>query len=178
VRVTEAIGDFFYRLRPAPRPPAARRRGEKSEALNGAAATEVTSSKLQEERDRLAREFVVVQWDLGGLAYEMSRRDHFRLDVLAKRAAKLQQLDSSLGQAERMLRLEQEGVAGTCSSCGALQARGAAYCWQCGTELIASAPVAVAAAPPAPPGPTGGPSRPAEAPTAPANAAPTEVDAG
>ncbi|MFN8113511.1 MAG: zinc ribbon domain-containing protein [Solirubrobacterales bacterium] len=137
--VTDPIVDLFDRIRPARKVPAARRRAEKSEVLGS--GVKVENDKLREERDRLAREFVVLQWDLGGLTYEMARRDHFRLDVLAKQAAKLQQVDSSLGQAERMVRLEQEGVAGSCSSCGALQARGAAFCWQCGTELVTSAPV-------------------------------------
>jgi len=33
-----------------------------------------------------------LQWDLGGLAYEMAIRDHFRPDVLARRAAELRTL--------------------------------------------------------------------------------------
>jgi len=171
VRITESIGDMFHRLKPAPKAPAAKRRAEKSEALNpelGAKSVTVANAKVQEERDRLAREFVIQQWDLGGLAYEMARRDHFRLDLLAKQAARLQQTDSSLGQAERLLRMEDEGIAGTCASCGALQARGAAFCWQCGTELVASAPVGQ---PPAPAEPA---TAPAEQVTAPAEQVPVQ----
>lgn len=132
-RVPDAFLDAFDRIRPAPRVPAARKRAAKSEALSGSAR--VARSKVQEQRDELAREFVGLQWDLGGVAYEMAIRDHFRLDVLTKQAAKLQQVDSALGQAERMLRLEQDGVAGTCPSCGGVQARGAVFCWQCGEQL-------------------------------------------
>ena len=140
--------------------PAARRRAVKSEALSGGGTIE--RSKLQQQRDELAREFVGLQWDLGGIAYEMASRDHFRLDVLTRRAAKLQQVDSALGQSERMLRLEREGIAGTCPSCGGVQARGAVFCWQCGEQLTPQASptdqLPAATAPPAPP--TGGSASP------------------
>ncbi len=47
-------------------------------------------------------------------------------------------------------RLSEDGVAGTCPSCGGVQARGAIYCWQCGKELT-PATVAMPATPsPAP----------------------------
>lgn len=94
------------------------------------------SGDLEKRRDRLASELVDVQWDLGGLAYEMARRDHFRLDVITKQAAKLQQLDAELGEVERMLKLDQAGAAGVCGSCGALYAQGSAFCWQCGKDLM------------------------------------------
>ncbi len=91
---------------------------------------------LQQRRDRLAGQLVDLQWDLGGLAYEMAIRDHFRLDVLSRQAAKLQQVDAELAEVERMLRLDEAGAAGVCGSCGALYARGSVYCWQCGTGLM------------------------------------------
>jgi hypothetical protein len=94
------------------------------------------SSDLERRRDRLARELVDAQWDLGGLAYEMARRDHFRLDVLTRRAAKLQQIDAELSEVERMLKLDQAGAAGACGNCGALYAQGSVFCWQCGKDLM------------------------------------------
>lgn len=94
------------------------------------------SSDLEKRRDRLARELAEQQWDLGGLAYEMASRDHFRLDVLAQRAAKLQQVDAELAEVERMLKLDQAGAAGACGNCGALYAQGSAFCWQCGKDLM------------------------------------------
>jgi hypothetical protein len=94
------------------------------------------SVDLQRRRDSLAEQVAELQWDLGGLAYEMAIRDHFRLDVLARQAAKLQQVDAELAEVERMLRLEQAGAAGACGSCGALYARGAVFCWQCGSDLM------------------------------------------
>jgi hypothetical protein len=98
---------------------------------------EVGSPELRERRDRLAERFAELQWDLGGLAYEMAARDHFRLDVLVRVAARLQEVDAELAEVERLLRLDEAGAAGSCSSCGALYARGAVYCWQCGADLIA-----------------------------------------
>ncbi len=112
--------------------PAGKRQGK---TIEGAPGQAVTRPELAKQRDHLARQFAELQWDLGGIAYEMASRDHFRMDVLLKQAARLQEVDSQLGQVERVLRLEQEGAAGTCPSCGGLQARGAIFCWQCGKEL-------------------------------------------
>ena len=94
------------------------------------------SSDLERRRDRLSRELVNLQWDLGGLAYEMARRDHYRLDVLTKRAAQLQQVDAELSEVERMLKLGQASAAGACGNCGALYSQGSVYCWQCGGDLM------------------------------------------
>ena len=44
-----------------------------------------------------------LHWDLGGLAYEMAVRDHFRNDVLMSRAALLQERDAELAEVERKL---------------------------------------------------------------------------
>jgi hypothetical protein len=89
-------------------------------------------------RDQLARRLAELQWDLGGLTYEMAIRDHFRVDVLVRVAADLQVVDGELAEIERLLRLAQAGAAGACPSCGALHARGAGFCWQCGTTLLAA----------------------------------------
>ena len=104
---------------------------------NGASAvgTPVGQPELLKQREELSRKFAELQWDLGGMAYEMASRDHYRLDVLNKQAAKLQEVDAELGQIERLLKLGTAGASGTCPSCGALQARGAVFCWQCGNEL-------------------------------------------
>ena len=83
-----------------------------------------------------------MHWDLGGLAYEMAIRDHFRLDVLVRRAAALQERDAELAEIERLLRMEETGTAGDCPACGAPHSRGAVYCWQCGATLMQQAPSA------------------------------------
>jgi hypothetical protein len=101
----------------------------------------MSGTDLERRRDRLARELTELQWDLGGIAYEMASRDHFRLDVLTRQAAKLQQVDAELAEVERMLKLDQAGAAGACGTCGALYARGSVYCWQCGNDLMGT-PVA------------------------------------
>jgi hypothetical protein len=104
---------------------------------NGAApvGTPVAQAELLKQREDLSRKLAELQWDLGGMTYEMASRDHYRLDVLNKQAAKLQEIDAELGQIERLLKLSEAGAAGSCPSCGALQARGAVFCWQCGNEL-------------------------------------------
>lgn len=110
------------------------------------------SEDLGQRRERLSKQLAELQWDLGGLTYEMAVRDHFRLDVLSRRAAKLQQVDAELAEVERMLKLGQAGAAGACGSCGALYAQGSAFCWQCGKQLIepVQAGDATTAAPAAP----------------------------
>jgi hypothetical protein len=77
-----------------------------------------------------------LQWDLGGLVYEMAVRDRIQVDVLVRRAAVLQSADSELAEVERILRLEETSTAGECQSCGAPHSTGAAYCWQCGQPLL------------------------------------------
>ena len=96
--------------------------------------------ELLERREDLSRRFAELQWDLGGLAYEMAIRDHFRLDVIVRRAAELQEVDAELGEVERLLRLDDAAAAGSCSSCGALHSRGAVFCWACGANLIERMP--------------------------------------
>ena len=80
----------------------------------------------------------------------MAIRDHFRLDVLSRQAAKLQQVDAELAEVERMLRLDDAGAAGVCGSCGALYARGSVFCWQCGTSLMPQSAVGAGAGAPRP----------------------------
>jgi hypothetical protein len=97
-------------------------------------------SELHRRRDALAREVTELHWDLGGLTYEMAIRDHFRLDVLVRRAAKLQERDAELAEVERLLLLEENVSVAACPACGAPHSRGAGYCWQCGQTLMQRAP--------------------------------------
>jgi tRNA A37 threonylcarbamoyltransferase TsaD len=92
---------------------------------------------LERRRDQLTARVAELQWDLGGLVYEMASRDHVRVEVLVQRAAVLQEADAELGEVERILRTEQTGTAGACTSCRAPHSSGAVYCWQCGQPLIA-----------------------------------------
>jgi predicted amidophosphoribosyltransferase len=70
----------------------------------------------------------------------MAIRDHIRVDVLVRRAATLQEADAELGEVERILRMDQTGAVGECSSCGAPHSSGAVYCWQCGQPLLEQVP--------------------------------------
>ena len=96
-------------------------------------------AELRARRDALAEEVAELTWDLGGLTYEMAIRDHFRLDVVIRRAAALQERDAELGEVERLLAAAEGGVTGGCRSCGAPHSRGAAYCWKCGQPLMPQA---------------------------------------
>jgi len=97
-------------------------------------------AELRRRRDALAEQVTELHWDLGGLAYEMAIRDHFRLDVLVRRAAVLQERDAELAEVERLLRMERDGMAGSCPQCAAPHSRGALFCWQCGTTLMERLP--------------------------------------
>lgn len=101
-------------------------------------------SELRQRRLELAQRVAALTWDLGGLAYEMAIRDHFRLDVLVRRAGELQERDAELGELERVLSLREHVETGTCPDCGAVHGRGALYCWQCGKVLMERVPSAAA----------------------------------
>ena len=94
---------------------------------------------LRHRRRELAERVAELTWDLGGLTYEMAVRDHYRLDVLARRAAELQEADAQLGEVQRLLASTDAGIHGQCRSCGAVHSRGAAYCWHCGAGLLQEA---------------------------------------
>ena len=91
---------------------------------------------LKRRRDLLTARVAELQWDLGGMVYEMATRNRIRVDVIVRRAATLQAADAELGEVERILHLEQTSTAGQCASCGAPHSSGAAYCWQCGQPLL------------------------------------------
>ena len=91
--------------------------------------------ELRARRDRLVERFTLLQSDIGGAFYEMAIRDHVRVDVLTKKAAELQQIDTELARVERAIALEKEGAVGTCNSCGAPYGAGVSFCAQCGKPL-------------------------------------------
>jgi ribosomal protein L40E len=103
--------------------------------------------ELCARRDELAERVAELHWDLGGMTYEMAIRDHFRLDVLVRHAAVLQEVDAELGEVERLLAMEETATTGTCRSCGAVHSRGAVYCWKCGQPLMLQVTPSAAPAP-------------------------------
>jgi hypothetical protein len=91
---------------------------------------------LQRRRDQLNARVAELQWDLGGMVYEMAIRDRIRVDVIIKHAAQLQDADSELSEVERILTLEQTSTAGVCPHCKSPHSSGAAFCWQCGRPIL------------------------------------------
>ena len=127
-----------------------------AQAAAAAATPQVPMTELRKRRDDLAQQFGELQYDLGGIVYEMARRDHYRMDVVTQHAANLQRIDAELAEAERLLRLEDAAAAGNCRFCGSLHAIGATFCWQCGERLLISSAPEVANSGPIPASPTNG----------------------
>ena len=113
-------------------------------------------AQLRARLNELAEKVATLHWDLGGLTYEMAIRDHFRLDVLVRKAAELQDADAELGEVERLLAGAEQGVGGQCRACGAPHSRGAAYCWRCGQGLMLQAQSTLVGATVVPPRAVGG----------------------
>jgi len=109
-------------------------------------------AELRRRRRELAERVAELTWDLGGLTYEMAIRDHYRLDVLARKAAELQAADRELSEVQRLLAGADSGIHGECRSCGAVHSRGAAFCWHCGVPLLTEATPAVLEQAASPPG--------------------------
>jgi hypothetical protein len=129
---------------PPATPPTPAPRATETAPAPTAAGQIAARSDLQRRRDTLAEQVTELHWDLGGLTYEMAIRDHFRLDVLVRRAAVLQERDAELAEVERLLKMEQDGVVGTCPQCSAPHSRGALFCWQCGAQLMERLPSSAA----------------------------------
>ena len=91
---------------------------------------------LERRRDQLVARVAELQWDLGGLVYEMAVRNSIKVEVIVKRAVILQDADAELSEVERILRMEETGAAGACKNCGAPHSSGATFCWQCGKPLL------------------------------------------
>ena len=106
-----------------------------NEALSAAYGQEFVVD-LQRRRDQLVARVAELQWDLGGLAYEMTIRNSVKVELLVKRAVELQDADAELSEVERIVRMEETGTSGSCGSCGAPHSSGATFCWQCGHSLL------------------------------------------
>jgi hypothetical protein len=105
---------------------------------------------LRRRRRELLNRRAQVVYHLGGLAFELFRRDLLTEPVMRVRAEEVAELDRSVREIdERLLELaerppraargrkaaEPEGV---CSSCGSPHAPEASYCWNCGVQLRAA----------------------------------------
>jgi hypothetical protein len=63
----------------------------------------MNAASQSRRRDELASQIAELHWNLGGLTYEMAIRDHFRLDVLLRRAAMIQEREIELNELDRLL---------------------------------------------------------------------------
>jgi hypothetical protein len=131
------------KTRPAKRPP-----GEAKKPNGSPAASSTLSAAygkefvvdLERRRDQLVARVAELQWDLGGLVYEMAVRNSIKVEVIVKRAVVLQDADAELSEVERILRMDETGASGACKSCGAPHSSGATFCWQCGKPLLEQVP--------------------------------------
>jgi hypothetical protein len=143
-----------------------RRRGGEGEAPAGAAAngagpaeepTEVIApppkpdgpARLRRERRRLLASREEAVYNLGGLAFELYRRDALGEEVMRRKAGEValldetvRDIDARLGEIDRARRERRGGrgpeseVAGNCLACRAPFRAEARYCWQCGAQLV------------------------------------------
>jgi hypothetical protein len=129
-----------------PRPSRPKAKGSRSAAPAPAPPARIAAHEhdlvvdLERRRDQLVARVAELQWDLGGLVYEMAVRNQIEVEVLVKRAVVLQDADAELSEVERIVRMEQTGTAGSCVSCGAPHSTGATFCWQCGQPLLEQVP--------------------------------------
>jgi ribosomal protein L40E len=107
-----------------------------SETSGQTAPAEAAVIDLARRRDQLQAKVNELQWDLGGLVYEMAVRDRIRIDVLVKLAAQLQDADAELAEVDRIIQLERTSTAGLCINCSAPHSSGASFCWQCGQTIL------------------------------------------
>jgi hypothetical protein len=112
--------------------------GKRSAPAPGPLPAQPVDPELETQRARLTERFALMQSEIGGLFYEMAIRDHIRIEVLMQKAAELQRVDAELGQVERLLEGGDRTAGGSCDACGAVYARGAAFCAQCANPLAAS----------------------------------------
>jgi hypothetical protein len=91
---------------------------------------------LERRRDQLVARVAELQWDLGGLTYEMAIRNNMSVELLVQRAVELQDADAELSEVERIVRTEETGASGSCQHCSAPHSSGATFCWQCGQPLL------------------------------------------
>jgi hypothetical protein len=109
-------------------------------------------AKLRRERRRLLASREEAVYHLGGLAFELYRRDQLGEEVMRRRAGEVAMLDDTvrdidarLGEIDRERKERRRrapgaaDVAGNCLTCRAPFRAEARFCWQCGTRLVPAA---------------------------------------
>jgi Double zinc ribbon len=97
---------------------------------------------LKREHRALLREREERIRDLGGLVFEMFRRDRFRVELVTERCADLVALDERLEELDTLLAAARHG--GLRCECGAPLPWGAHFCANCGRPVGARPVVACA----------------------------------
>lgn len=104
--------------------------------------------RLRRNRKRILSQREVAVYDLGGLAFELYRRDLLTEEVMVRRAREVAELDDTvrdidarLGELERERRERRSKApadpsVGCCMVCRAPFRAEARFCWQCGTEVV------------------------------------------
>ncbi|MGD9694554.1 MAG: hypothetical protein AB7V42_02705 [Thermoleophilia bacterium] len=106
------------------------------------------AAALRRRRKKLLAGRQEAVYHLGGLAYELHRRDMLAEEVLSLRAGEVAALDDSVRdidarldaiereRRERRRRTDTAEHAGNCLACRAPFRAEARYCWQCGAQLV------------------------------------------
>lgn len=104
--------------------------------------------QLRRNRKKILSQREVAVYDLGGLAFELYRRDMLGEEVMVRRAQEVAELDDTvrdidvrLGEIERERRARRERTpadpsVGCCLACRAPFRAEARFCWQCGAEVV------------------------------------------
>lgn len=144
---------------PAPEattPPAADGEAADGEAADGESAAGAEPAppaaagtrRLRRDRRRLISRREEAVYHLGGLAFELYRRDMLNEDVMRRRAGEVAEIDDSvrdidarLGEIDRERRARRRGEpaessAGCCLTCRTPFRAEARFCWQCGAQLV------------------------------------------
>ena len=98
-----------------------------------------TATELRRERRALLLLREERLRDLGGLALEMYRRDHFSPDLVVERCSELVAIEARVSEIEALLARARglRSRAGAICTCGAPILLAARYCPSCGRELLA-----------------------------------------
>lgn len=142
-----------------PRPKTGRRKGRRSrrqapapaagqvEPILDAKGRPATPAALRRERKLLLERRQIAVYHLGGLAFELYRRDMLPQGVVLTRAEQLAALDERVRQIDDLLADREQrrrarrapvpsGPAGQCVACHAPFEAGARFCSTCGTRLV------------------------------------------
>jgi hypothetical protein len=118
-------------------------RGGRARTAGGEAPRRASQpAALKREHRALLREREERIRDLGGLVFEMFRRDRFRVELVTERCADLVALDQRLEELDSLLAASRHG--GLRCECGAPLPWGAHFCANCGRPVGARPVVACA----------------------------------